>query len=129
MTALAREVLDHYTRHSLLSDPGPYGSQLDTLPEDLDALHHAMGGIFIHVWKIRKFYPEQLSERPHAVFVRSVRRLLEGVLELNGAPLDSGRPETQRLIIDCRSFAFFLCAALRQRGIPARVRCGFAGYL
>src|SRR5690606_26618369 len=28
----------------------------------------------------------------------------------------------------CRDFALMLCAMLRHRGVPARVRCGFADY-
>jgi hypothetical protein len=121
-------VLRHYTAHSLLSDPGPYASHLGALPHDMDALHRAINGLFIHIWKIRAFSPEQL-ERPHAVFVRAVRQLLKGTLALNAAPLDRERPEHERLIVDCRSFALLLCAVLHQRGIPARVRCGFARYL
>jgi hypothetical protein len=124
---MTSEVLNHYTCHTLLTDPGPYTSALEALPEDLDALHHAINGLFVHVWKVRKFHPERLKQ--HAVFVRSVRRLLEGVLELNAAPLDQERLETERLIIDCRSFALVFCAVLRERGVPARLRCGFAGYL
>jgi hypothetical protein len=33
------------------------------------------------------------------------------------------------LIVDCRHFATLLCGIVRQKGIPARVRCGFATYL
>ena len=125
----SKEVLEHYTAQSLLSDPGPYAAQLDSLPRDPDALQRAINGLFIHIWKVRKFHPEQLGERPHAVFVRSVRQLLEQTLALSPAPLAQERPENERLIVDCRSFALLLCAVLRRRGVPARVRCGFAGYL
>ena len=125
----AETVLEHYTAQSLLSDPGPYAPQLDTLPYELNALHRAINGFFIHIWKIHKFYSEQLEQRPHAVFVRSVKRLLEGTLALNPAPLHYERPGSERLIVDCRSFALLLCAVLRRRGVPARVRCGFASYL
>lgn len=123
-----REVLAHYARHSLLSDPGPYAARLGALPDDMAALHRALGGVFIHVWKVRKFHPGRLKH-PHAVFVRSVRGLLGHALALNPAPLERERPEHERAVIDCRSFAFLLCSVLRGRGVPARVRCGFAAYL
>jgi hypothetical protein len=126
---ISNEVLEYYTAQTLLSDPGPYAPQLEALPHDMDALHHAINGLFIHIWKIRKFHPEQLRGRPHAVFVRSVRQLLEQTLALNPAPLNDERPEHERLIVDCRSFALLLCAVLRRRGVPACVHCGFAGYL
>ena len=126
---MTEEVSARYARHSPLSDPGPYAARLGTLPEAMDALHRAVNGVFIHVWKVRKFSPETLERRPHAVFVRSVRGLLAHALALKPAPLDHERPENERAVIDCRSFAFLLCAVLRERGVPARVRCGFAGYL
>lgn len=122
-------VLEYYTRHSLLSNPGSCAAQLRALPEDLGALHHAINGTFIHIWKVRKLSPKRLETRPHAVFVRSVQRLLAQVLALNASPLSQTRPESERVIIDCRSFALLPCAALRERGIPAHLRCGFASYL
>lgn len=108
----SKEVLEHYTTQSLLSDPGSYATQLDSLPCDMDALHRASNGFFIHIWKVRKFHPEQLERRPHAVFVRSVKQLLEQTLALNPAPLAQERPENERLIVDCRSFALLLCPRL-----------------
>ena len=126
---ISNEVLEHYTAQSLLSAPGSYAPYLEVLPHDMDVLHHAINGLFIHIWKVRKFHPEQLKGRSHAVFVRSVRKLLEQTLALNPAPLHDERPEHERLIVDCRSFALLLCAVLRRRGVPARVRCGFARYL
>ena len=39
------------------------------------------------------------------------------------------RPEATRAIVDCRTFSLLLVSVLRQRGIPARARCGFATYL
>lgn len=108
----SKEVRHHYTTQSLLSDPGPYTTQLDSLPHEMDALHFAINGLLIHIWKICAFRLEQLERRPHAVFVRSVKQLLEQTLALNPAPLAQERPENERLIVDCRSFALLLCPRL-----------------
>lgn len=118
-----------YSEQDLFTDPGSNGATLDVPPEIMDAVHQALNNTFIHVWKIRKFYPEQLAVRHHSVFVRSVRHLLEQVGALNTAPFSEVRPVEKKVIIDCRSFALLLCAVMRQRGVPARVRCGFASYL
>lgn len=123
------DVLNAYLEQGPLTDPGPYAHPLSALPDDLHGLHEAVNGLLIHVWKVRKYHPEWLEARPHAVFVRRVRHLLEGVLELDPAPLNEPRPEARRLVVDCRSFAVLLCAALRHQGVPARARCGFATYL
>lgn len=108
----SKEVLEHYTTQSFLSNPGPYAAQLNSLPHEMDALHRAINGLLIHIWKVRAFHPEQLMGRSHAVFVRSVKQLLEQTLALNPAPLAQERPENERLIVDCRSFALLLCPRL-----------------
>ena len=118
-----------YSQHDLFTDAGPNAATLDALPKAIDAVHAALNNAFIHVWKIRKFHLEQLASRPHSVFVRSVRQLLEQAHALSTAPFSEPRPVEEKVIIDCRSFALLLCAVMRQRGVPSRVRCGFASYL
>jgi hypothetical protein len=60
--------------------------------------------------------------------IRPVGRLVDALLALDPAPLDIPRDPDRRLIGTCRHFAVMSCALLRYRGIPARVRCGFATY-
>ena len=60
--------------------------------------------------------------------VRPADRIAAILLELDPAPLDTGRPPDRRVVGTCRHFAVLSCALLRRRGIPARVRCGFATY-
>jgi len=47
---------------------------------------------------------------------------------LDPAPLDAPRKPEHRVVGTCRHFAVLACALLRFRDIPARARCGFAGY-
>ena len=68
--------------------------------------------------------PERFAEnqlRPAASIVRAL-------LALDPAPLNAVREPEKRVIGTCRHFAVLSCALLRYRGIPARVRCGFATY-
>lgn len=60
--------------------------------------------------------------------VRPAGRLLETLAALDSAPVDVPRPAERRVIGTCRHFAVLACALLRDRGIAARVRCGFATY-
>ena len=123
------EFLRYYTRHTLLTDPGEFVEHLSALPEDMNALHAALGGLLIHTWKVQKHRPDLLLNRSGEIKIRHIRRLLQALLALNDGPLSTTRPESRRLIVDCRHFAALLCAVLRQRGIPARSRWGFATYL
>lgn len=118
-----------YARHDRFTDPGEYADFLNTLPRNRADLSAAINGFLIHLWKIRKYHPEQLTQRPHDVFTRRIESVLARVKELDSRPLDQSRPEARRAIVDCRTFSLMLVAVLRQRGIPARARCGFATYL
>jgi hypothetical protein len=60
--------------------------------------------------------------------VRRADVLVRAVLALNPAPLKQPRPSDQRVVGTCRHFAVIACALLRRRGVPSRVRCGFATY-
>jgi hypothetical protein len=53
---------------------------------------------------------------------------LIALLALDQAPLSVPRESGKRVIGTCRHFAVISCALLRYRGIPARVRSGFATY-
>lgn len=57
-----------------------------------------------------------------------VTRIVQAFLALDPAPLSVAREPEKRVIGTCRQFAVRSCALLRYRGIPARVRCGFATY-
>lgn len=69
--------------------------------------------------------PEQrLGERN----LRPAAALVDSLLAIDPAPLTVPREPASRVVGTCRHFAVLACALLRHRGIPARVRCGFATY-
>ncbi len=121
--------LQYYARHTRFTDPSEYANHLKALPVDMDVLHSALGGLMIHIWKVQKHHPDLVLERSEEIKTRHIRRSLEALLALDDRPLNVARDESRRLIVDCRHFATLLCAVLRQRGILARSRWGFATYL
>lgn len=66
----------------------------------MEALHAALGGLLIHIWKIQKRHPELLSERSGEIKTRHIRRSLEAVFALDDRPLNIARNEMTRLIVD-----------------------------
>jgi len=68
------------------------------------------------------------SERFSENQIRPVGKLVRALLALDQAALNVPREPGKRVIGTCRHFAVISCALLRYRGIPARVRCGFATY-
>jgi hypothetical protein len=68
------------------------------------------------------------GERVRENQLRPAGELIGVLLGLDPSPLDVPRGPQARVIGTCRHFAVISCALLRHRGIPARVRCGFATY-
>ena len=60
--------------------------------------------------------------------LRPAARIIEALLSLAPEPMRIERPPSARVVGTCRHFAVVSCALLRYRGIPSRVRCGFATY-
>lgn len=60
--------------------------------------------------------------------IRPAATLVAELLALDPSPLTVAREPDKRVVGTCRHFAVLSCALLRYRGIPARVRCGFATY-
>jgi hypothetical protein len=127
--SVADAALAYYAAHDVLTDPGAHARRLDALPAALPALHAALDGLLVHVWRVRASHPQLFAPVGREVFVRHTSRLLEALLRFDPAPLSAPRPVERRVVVDCRHFAVVLCAALRHQGVPARPRCGFATYL
>jgi hypothetical protein len=112
----------YYRQHSRSTDPGAQRHLLTGLPAGADALATVIGGVMVHrdeTWRFGFTLPQQGREEANTRFV-------EAILSRLGT-LDERRPE-DRFAGTCRDFAVLLCAMLREAGVPARARAGFAGY-
>ena len=119
---------DYYARHSAFSDPGAYAALIGGLPLDIPTLCRILHGLLIHeAWIERQGYdPAAFSDQSRATLPVSKR--LDQLLAIDPRALTIARPGESRALATCRDFALMLCAVLRQHGVPARVRCGFATY-
>src|SRR6266540_3801948 len=125
------KALEFYTKHDRFSDPGEYAGRFMELPKQMDALHMAINELLIHNWKVERDRPGWIKNHPLEVdvFTRPIHKVLARAASLDPERWNQPRPSDRRVVIDCRHFALLLCSVLRQRGIPARTRCGFATYL
>lgn len=118
-----------YATQSPMSDAGRYARLLDALPADPGELAHIVSGWGVHDFVAEPFYGCKVPEaRAGEIHIRPVEALLGRLLELDGRPLNAPRPVEKRLVIRCRQFALLHVAALRAKGVPARMRGGFAAY-
>jgi transglutaminase-like putative cysteine protease len=114
--------IDDYRRHSRVTEPGAMRHLLAGLPADPAALATVIGGVMVHrdqTWRFGFALPDHRRDEANT-------RYVEAILTQLGT-LDERRPE-QRFAGTCRDFAVLLCALLREAGVPARPRAGFAGY-
>jgi hypothetical protein len=108
--------LEYYALHGPLTDPAEYSVEFAKLPDDLAARCRFIQGIVLHSdWASAYGVPDTGLSRdtlPVADRMRLASRLLPG----------------KKTSGTCRDFALMLCSIQRERGTPARVRCGFASY-
>lgn len=114
-----------YAAHSPYTDPSPYQALLQTLPSSIPDLCKAIQGLIVHYRASGiDFPPERLAE----IDSRNIRTILQ-TLGRDPRPLSQPREPTQCFVGCCRDYALLFVAAMREQGIPARSRVGFAPYL
>ena len=96
------------------------------LPEDPVGICAAVQQLVVHPMDAPAAgVPEgRLAERN----IRPASGLIDALVAQDPAPLHVPRPPARRVVGTCRHFATLATALLRQRGIPARARCGFGTY-
>jgi Transglutaminase-like superfamily len=123
------EMFDYYRTHSFITDPLEEAYQLNGLANDLPTLCRIVREAIIHFQAPEIQNLPNLAERLEEMFTRDVKSILKRVQMLSPAELSQPRPPEKRLVGNCRDHAVLLCAILRQQGVPARIRFGFARYI
>ncbi len=121
-------VLDYYRGHSAVTDPRGYGYLFDGLPGELPALVRVAQGLFMHTFAAGLHGLPAGRDAPEDR-IRLVPGMLAAIMDLCDEPLTVARDPVRRLVGNCRQPAVLLAAMLRDQGIPARKRVGFARYL
>ena len=120
---------DFYRTQSRMSDPGPYKELLDTLPDDFYSLRNVIQGIYLHYRAGPSMGFPISEERMLQVNNRRIEAILSSIVAADNQPLTVERPHDKRVVGCCRDASLLLCSFLRHKGIPARIRYGFAPYI
>lgn len=119
---------ERWTAHSTMSDPVGYRPAVARLPADIGQLSRIIQGVLIHGSWLSEYGlgggPGQANSRT----TLPVAERFADVFEKHAGSLELARAPAERSVGTCRDFALMLCSMLRSKGIPARVRCGFAAY-
>ncbi len=120
---------EYYRSHGSMTAPDANASAFRDLPRDLAALCAVVQGVLIHRDIAPWLYSLKLpKERYDLANVRSVREMLTEIRTLDEHPLGAARAPEHRMPCVCRHFATLFASALKEQGVPARVRCGFGAY-
>jgi hypothetical protein len=119
-------MVDH--QHTLWSDPGQHRTRLGELPAAPAALADALEGFVIHHAIARSLGFGVPADAEPDRNLREVSRLLDQAMQRDARPLTKHRALADYLYGTCHDFALLAVSGLRERGIPARLRVGFANY-
>ncbi|MGI9406506.1 MAG: transglutaminase domain-containing protein [Hyphomicrobiaceae bacterium] len=120
--------MEHFLKHSALTDPGKHASAIAALQGDVASLLAMTRGHFVHESALGLYGVATGDFPAWSRDTLSLEKRLSRILAASDEPLSVARPVRHRQVGTCRDFAVMLCGCLRSRSVPARVRCGFAGY-
>ena len=123
------DALDYCAEQGMMTELNGSAGLVGGLPNDPPALARVVQGLGIYDVVARDFYGYAIpADRLGELHLRRIAARLERLMELDGRPLDAKRPAERRVIGRCNQFALMMVAMLRQKGVPARSRGGFAAY-
>jgi Transglutaminase-like superfamily len=115
-----------WAAHTPTSDPGDFAALVEAVSPSPERIGEVARNLIAH-------YRAQASALPADtradVHLRWVSDQLATDQQRHRCALDVARPLGERLQGCCRDHTLFAVAVLRQHGVPARSRVGFAGYL
>ena len=103
------------------------------MPADLPNLVSIVQGLIIppysYILSLHDLGQSDIEIAGGGFGMRKIEKLIEQLYLMSHAPLANARAPQSRLGVNCRNFATLLVSMLRHKGVPARERIGFAGYL
>ena len=117
---------DYYRQQSLITNPGCYAHCFDELPDDPALLCEITRNVLTHFLDVEENNISSL--RLAELDLRFIDKMLAQLFKLHSAALQQTRSKETKLIGSCRDFSLLLCAMLRHKQIPARIRFGFSTF-
>ena len=136
-----KEIIDFYKETSLYTDLGLYKEFAKSLPDDIKELCHLQRHQIIHPFDMKdkemrnnsnSFYGDMTKLKETSLcfendlYPTAISMLAELLRRNKNYTID--RPIEDKIHVCCREQAILLAAILKAKGIPARVRSGFANY-
>lgn len=120
--------VDRWAGHSRMSDPAKHAGSVAALPSGVSALNRVVQGLLIHSDWLGAYGVDERQRRANSRKTLPVADRLADILEDDPRPLHLPRLPRRRSAGTCRDFSLMICSFLRAKGVPSRIRCGFASY-
>jgi hypothetical protein len=124
-------ILDLCRQQSRETDPGKFGKLYENLPDGYAELCRLIKAQLIHpaadLPALRNLVPARRSQEDRQY--PTVRSMLAALAAYNPKGLVLERVPAERLLVTCRYHSVLMASILRSKGVPVRVRYGFATYL
>jgi hypothetical protein len=131
LQSVDNKILEFYRQYGFYTNPGEYEPMFANLPDSLTAICKLIKSQLIHpiadLPKYRDLIPKERSYED--LKYPTVESILAGLKQYNPDGLILNRKPADRLVVSCRYHAILLASILKYKGIPVRVRYGFAIYL
>lgn len=141
---MKEEILNYYLKPSIFTNWGPYKKYYQSLPDDMEELTSLLLEQTIHRKELIRSsirlnetgksgdgvateYP-WWGYRSHDDILLTAPAIMAELNRLDERGIFHGREINKKIVITCRYVAIWLASILKAKGIPTRVRSGFASY-
>jgi len=115
----------YYSQQSVMTHPGHHQHWFNELPNDPASLCEITRGVVKHFLDVEPFNRIPPITRLFELDLRYVDKMIEQLLKLNQQQL---KDINTKIMGSCRDFSLLVCAMLRHKKIPARLRFGFSTF-
>ncbi len=135
------KLLHHYTQYGMFTNPGLYESYLQSLPDDIEEIGKLIRWSLIHrttlEWENGGTNTDlKFGDMKQVPWYRQAEddnlvttaAMLAELFRRDKRGFTMELKVENKLILTCRFAAILMASILKSKGIPARVRSGFAGY-
>ena len=122
------ESLAFYRSPGLFTDLDGFQGEVGGLPCDVAVIARTVQGLLIQEGLLGAYGVSLPAERIAEKQLHSSVAMLARAMSLDSKAIVSPRIPERRVVGVCRHFATLFVAIMRQKGVPARARCGFANY-
>ena len=124
---ITKEELDFYKNQGIRTKIKK--GTFDSFPNDISKICKIIQGLLIHPGTLKELYNINLPKsRINDRRLKTIQEIINKIKKLDKHSLLIPREPEKRVVAICKHFSMLLCSILREKGIPARTRCGFATY-